>query len=134
MQPLTATFQWRVVLAILSILVVCLPGAFVHGAPQISVAWGLGGTPSDPENYHVDYSDPGSPTVQLFTGDTYWFVWSRDDVTGAVSDIGTIEAYGEANYTLLLLDPSLDPGARNVQSIILDPTSHQAGVTHNCVM
>ena len=60
--------------------------------PEIFVAWGLPGTPVDPENYHVDDSDPNFPDIELITGDTNWRVWSRDDVTGAVSDIGDITA------------------------------------------
>jgi len=103
--------------------------ATARGVPQIFVEWGLPGTPQQPNDYEVDYSDSNFPDIELKTGDTTWNVWSRDSVTGAVSDIGDITAFGEADYGLILADLDGDPGARDVLSIVLTPAgAHDSGI------
>jgi hypothetical protein len=99
------------------------------GSPVIHVDWGLPGDPTPGWDYEIDTSDPNYPDIDLITGDTTWRVWSRDSVTGAISDIGDITAFGFANYTLVLTDNYGNPGARHVLSIVLTPGgSHDSGI------
>jgi len=130
MQPKAEFAKAAIQVPVHAIIGVLAAGVPALAAPQIFVDWGLPGTPQQPADYEVDYSNPSVPDVELKTGDTTWYVWSRDSVTEEVSDIGDIEAYGFADYGLVLADLDGEPGARHVQSVVLTPEgAYDSGIS-----
>jgi cytoskeletal protein CcmA (bactofilin family) len=87
--------------------------------PTITVTWDCAGTPTDPYHYHVDYTNPSFPDVELKAECESWKVKSVDgDNPG---DIGEITATGAYNYGLSITDGNNGAGAREVKKIELNP-------------
>ena len=75
--------------------------------PTITVWWECPGTPTDPEHYHVDYTNPSYPDVELKSGCLSWKIKSVDDENPG--DIGEIKAVLAYNYGLEITDGSAGP-------------------------
>ncbi|UCC30492.1 MAG: hypothetical protein JSU86_20125, partial [Phycisphaerales bacterium] len=108
-------------LALASVVVFALiMQASVRASPTITVTWDCAGEPVDPDHYHVDYTNPSYPDVELKSECLSWKIKSVDN--GNPGDIGEIPATDAYNYGLEITDGSSGPGARDVQKIDLNPS------------
>lgn len=100
-------------------IVVLGVGTGARANPTITVTWDCAGTPADPADYEVFYTDPANPDIELKSECLYWKIKSVDG--GSPGDIGEITATGAVNYGLSISDGSGGPGARHVEKIDLHP-------------
>lgn len=94
--------------------------------PVIHVQWDYGGTPVRGTDYTV--GSGAFPYVQLKTvNHNDWRVWSTDtDNPGEIGDIGSVslDPSGEGYFVVRLARPDGSAGARDVSSIVLNPTGN----------
>lgn len=101
--------------------------------PTVCMSWDASGDPRHPEDFEVSYDDPAYPNVQLKTG-ALWTVRSVDTENPFdAGDIGTISSPFSDSFDVRLGTGVFDPGARDVQNIILDPQGRGSDAHHSSV-
>ena len=104
------------------VLLLVLPG--VHAIPPtLHVAWGEPDPPEAGDDYIITDTNPRFPNVELVSESLTWRIWSEDsDNPDGIGDIGVISSPYPENFGVKIEDDLGNPGAREVNGIILDPT------------